>query len=64
MTGSACSPTGESPLPGLAPRQEVDLSARTLWHEGNDDQLAGHISSRRPDGTPRCTPWLLLREVL
>ncbi len=38
--------------------------ARTLWHEGYDDHLAGHITYRQPDGTLLCNPWLLLWEEL
>jgi L-ribulose-5-phosphate 4-epimerase len=58
------SPTRGSLLPDLTPRQEVVLLARTLWHEGYDDHLAGHITYRQPDGTLLCNPWLLLWEEL
>jgi ribulose-5-phosphate 4-epimerase/fuculose-1-phosphate aldolase len=51
-------------LPDLTPRQEVALLARTLWREGYDDHLAGHITYRQPDGTLLCSPWLLLWEEL
>ncbi len=64
MTGPACSPTAAAPLPDLTPHQEVVLLARTLWHEGYDDHLAGHISYRQSDGTLLCTPWLLLWDEL
>ncbi len=51
-------------LPDLSPREELVLLARTLWHEGYDDHLAGHITYRQPDGTLLCNPWLLLWEEL
>jgi L-ribulose-5-phosphate 4-epimerase len=51
-------------LPDLTPRQELVLLARTLWREGYDDHLAGHITYRQPDGTLLCNPWLLLWEEL
>jgi ribulose-5-phosphate 4-epimerase/fuculose-1-phosphate aldolase len=34
--------------------------ARTLWREGYDDHLAGHITYALGDGTLLCTPWYLL----
>ena len=40
------------------------LLARTLWREGYDDHLAGHITYRQADGTLLCNPWLLLWEEL
>jgi L-ribulose-5-phosphate 4-epimerase len=58
------SPTRGSLLPELTPRQELVLLARTLWHEGYDDHLAGHITYRQPDGTLLCNPCLLLWEEL
>ena len=51
-------------LPDLTPREELVLLARTLWREGYDDHLAGHITYRQPDGTLLCNPWLLLWEEL
>jgi L-fuculose-phosphate aldolase len=41
------------PFPALdvTPRQELALLARVLHTEGYDDHLAGHITSRQPDGT-------------
>ena len=41
------------PFPTLdvTPRQELALLARVLHTEGYDDHLAGHITSRQPDGT-------------
>jgi L-ribulose-5-phosphate 4-epimerase len=58
------SPKADSLLPTLTPRQELVLLARTLWREGYDDHLAGHITYRQPDGTLLCNPWLLLWEEL
>jgi ribulose-5-phosphate 4-epimerase/fuculose-1-phosphate aldolase len=40
------------------------LLARTLWREGYDDHLAGHITYRQSDGTLLCNPWLLLWDEL
>jgi ribulose-5-phosphate 4-epimerase/fuculose-1-phosphate aldolase len=51
-------------LPDLTPREELVLLARTLWREGYDDHLAGHITYRQPDGTLLCNPWLLLWEEI
>jgi len=51
-------------LPSLSPRQELALLARTLWREGYDDHLAGHITYRQPDGTLLCNPWMVLWEEL
>ena len=53
-------PTAEKLLPDLTPREELVLLARTLWHEGYDDHLAGHITYRQPDGTLLCNPWYVL----
>ena len=53
-------PTSEKLLPDLSPREELVLLARTLWREGYDDHLAGHITYRQPDGTFLCNPWYLL----
>ncbi len=69
MTGPACdlpgfTPTADALLPPLTPRQELVLLARTLWREGYDDHLAGHITYRQPDGTLLCNPWLLLWEEI
>jgi L-ribulose-5-phosphate 4-epimerase len=64
VTGVAERPTGQRLLPDLTPRQELALLARTLWREGYDDHLAGHITYRQPDGTLLCNPWLLLWEEL
>jgi len=51
-------------LPKLTPEQELVLLARTLWREGYDDHLAGHITYRQDDGTLLCNPWLLLWEEI
>jgi len=53
-------PTAEKLLPDLSPREELVILARTLWREGYDDHLAGHITIRQPDGTLLCNPWYLL----
>ena len=55
-------PTRDSLLPDLTPQQEITILARTLWREGYDDHLAGHITVRRPDGNLWCNPWLLTWE--
>jgi ribulose-5-phosphate 4-epimerase/fuculose-1-phosphate aldolase len=55
-------PTRDSLLPELTPQQELTILARTLWREGYDDHLAGHITVRRPDGLLWCNPWLLTWE--
>lgn len=47
-------------LPPLTAEQELVLLARTLWHEGYDDHLAGHITYRQADGTFLTNPWYLL----
>jgi len=57
-------PTSATLLPELTARQELVLLARTLWREGYDDHLAGHITYRQPDGTLLCNPWLLLWEEI
>jgi ribulose-5-phosphate 4-epimerase/fuculose-1-phosphate aldolase len=64
VTASPFSPEQDRLLPDLTPDQELVLLARTLWHEGYDDHLAGHITWRQPDGSLLCTPWLLLWEEL
>jgi L-ribulose-5-phosphate 4-epimerase len=58
------SPSPDSLLPDLNPREELVLLARTLWREGYDDHLAGHITYRQENGTLLCNPWLLLWEEL
>ena len=53
-------PTPEKLLPDLSPREELVLLARTLWREGYNDHLAGHITCNLGDGTLLCNPWLVL----
>jgi ribulose-5-phosphate 4-epimerase/fuculose-1-phosphate aldolase len=53
------SPTAEKLMPDLTPREELVLLARTLWREGYNDHLAGHITVNLGDGTLLCNPWLL-----
>jgi L-ribulose-5-phosphate 4-epimerase len=53
-------PTADNLMPDLTPREEVALLARTLWREGYDDHIAGHITYRQDDDTLLCTPWYLL----
>jgi len=45
------------PLPELTPQGELALLCRTLFREGYDDHLAGHITYRQPDGTLLVNPW-------
>jgi ribulose-5-phosphate 4-epimerase/fuculose-1-phosphate aldolase len=53
-------PTAEKLLPDLTPREELVVLARTLWREGYDDHLAGHITYKQPDGSLLCNPWYVL----
>jgi ribulose-5-phosphate 4-epimerase/fuculose-1-phosphate aldolase len=53
-------PNVDQLLPPLDPRLELVLLARTLWREGYDDHLAGHITYRQPDGSLLTNPWYLL----
>ena len=53
-------PEPGSLLPALSAEQELVLLARTLWHEGYDDHLAGHITYKQSDGTFLTNPWYLL----
>jgi len=53
-------PTPATLLPPMDPRLEVVLLARTLWREGYDDHLAGHITILQPDGSLLTNPWFLL----
>jgi L-ribulose-5-phosphate 4-epimerase len=55
-------PTADQLLPELTQRQELAILARTLWSEGYDDHLAGHITIRQPDGTLLCNPWYITWE--
>jgi ribulose-5-phosphate 4-epimerase/fuculose-1-phosphate aldolase len=52
-------PTADQLTPELTPQQEMAILARTLWREGYDDHLAGHITYNLGDGILLCTPWLL-----
>jgi L-ribulose-5-phosphate 4-epimerase len=52
-------PTPEKLTPDLSRREELVLLARTLWREGYNDHLAGHITCNLGDGTLLCNPWLL-----
>ena len=53
-------PTAERLIPELTVREEMVLLARTLWVEGYNDHLAGHITVNMHDGTLLCNPWMLL----
>lgn len=64
MTPTTFTPSRHSLIPELTPRQELVLLARTLWREGYDDHLAGHITYRQPDGTLLCNPWYLTWEEI
>ena len=55
-------PTRDRLLPELDLRTEMVVLARTLWREGFDDHLAGHITVNQHDGTLLCNPWLLTWE--
>ena len=52
-------PTPDQLLPPLTPAQELVLLARSLWHEGFDDHIAGHLTYNLGDGTLLCNPWYL-----
>jgi len=52
-------PTPDRLVPALTKAQEMVLLARTLWREGYNDHLAGHITYALGDGTLLCNPWLL-----
>jgi ribulose-5-phosphate 4-epimerase/fuculose-1-phosphate aldolase len=53
-------PTADKLLPDLSLREQIVLLARTLWREGYNDHLAGHITVNLHDGTLLCNPWHLL----
>jgi ribulose-5-phosphate 4-epimerase/fuculose-1-phosphate aldolase len=57
-------PTPEKLIPDLTPQEELVFLARSLWREGYNDHLAGHITINRGDGTLWCNPWLLTRDEL
>ena len=60
MSLSPFEPNKDRLLPDLSLKQEMVLLARTLWREGYNDHLAGHITVNLHDGTLLCNPWLLL----
>lgn len=60
MASMSFTPTSDALLPALSLRQQMVLLARTLWREGYDDHLAGHITINLHDGTLLCNPWPLL----
>jgi ribulose-5-phosphate 4-epimerase/fuculose-1-phosphate aldolase len=51
-------------MPELSPQEELVLLARSLWREGYNDHLAGHITINRGDGTLWCNPWLMTWEEI
>lgn len=53
-------PSADKLIPDLTLREEIVLLARTLWREGYNDHLAGHITVNCHDGTLLCNPWMLL----
>jgi len=61
---SGFTPKPDHLLPELTDRQALVVLARTLWREGYDDHLAGHITIRQDDGTLLCNPWLLTWDEL
>ena len=44
----------------MTPQLELTVLARTLWREGYDDHLAGHITIKLADGTFLTNPWFNL----
>jgi ribulose-5-phosphate 4-epimerase/fuculose-1-phosphate aldolase len=52
------------PLPNLSPQAQVALLARTLYREGYDDHLAGHITVRQPDDSLLVNPFALTWDEL
>jgi L-ribulose-5-phosphate 4-epimerase len=57
-------PSADRLLPELTPAQELVLLCRTLFREGYDDHLAGHVTIRQDDGTLLCNPWYLTWDEL
>lgn len=57
-------PTAEKLIPDLTVKEELVVLARSLWHEGYNDHLAGHITVNLGDGTLLCNPWLITWEEL
>ena len=45
--------------PALTAKAELALLCRTLFAEGYDDHIAGHITYRMDDGTMLVNPWEL-----
>jgi L-fuculose-phosphate aldolase len=45
------------PTLDVSPQQELALLLRTLFREGYDDHLSGHITYKQPDGTFLVNPW-------
>jgi L-ribulose-5-phosphate 4-epimerase len=60
MSSSGFQPTPDRLLPDLTLKQQMVVLARTLWREGYNDHLAGHITVNLHDGTLLCNPWMLL----
>ena len=60
MSSSGFQPNPDRLLPELTLKQQMVLLARTLWREGYNDHLAGHITVNLHDGTLLCNPWMLL----
>ncbi|HEY7947441.1 MAG TPA: class II aldolase/adducin family protein [Acidimicrobiales bacterium] len=52
-------PAADKLIPDLTPREQLVVLARTLWREGYNDHLAGHITVNMGDGTLLCNPWLI-----
>jgi ribulose-5-phosphate 4-epimerase/fuculose-1-phosphate aldolase len=52
-------PTADKLIPHLSAEQEMVVLGRSLWAEGYDDHLAGHITYNLGGGTLLCNPWLL-----
>ena len=57
-------PSPQALLPELTTAQELVLLARSLWREGYDDHIAGHLTYNMGDGTLLCNPWYLTWEEL
>ena len=51
-------------LPQLTTQAELALLCRTLFREGYDDHIAGHISLRQGDGSLLINPWELAWDEL
>ena len=60
VSSSSFVPRADRLIPDLSVKQQIVLLARTLWREGYNDHLAGHITVNMHDGTLLCNPWLLL----